>query len=700
MGFRQMAFEIPSEMKAMRKGTRSCKECRRRKIKCNWASDSATVCKECSKYNRSCLAQGIVVSKSRVAKPERQITIKVNRIESIVEKLAKLQEFQSNASSKSASETFGDLQAQLADLDHLDEQARKTSPLYGLFNNEVFSQIDQSSALGLNTASIISFGNDDLSDLDKLKSTIAQEPNILDVLDIATDWWIAWRDQGWALRDHKPQSLRSFVESRLTTTDPVIYSVALMCIALALQQLRPGQDDVALTTNSVAIFDRVVAAVDTITLTKYLQDENTVLVLMQRAKTHAEGNQLRKSWLRIRHAILMTKQSHFADSPEVAMEEKMLRQRWVGSIYEMDTFLSMVLGFPHAQDDKFTDSLAMSVLQDPTTELHLRMRAFRRALAIIASKVNNRNASLADANDPSLANDLQRRLNEVAVYMPTEWWDLTYQTQAVDANEAHEHLMTQLEFWQIQAFTHLPHMLVANSNPALAQNRVLCLQGARNMLSTFCALRGTPAFSVFICACEDFQGVFTSCMLLVGWLLQISQGSSTIGIDDSFQEDMATLAEVKDIFRYRASQQGGSISKQGLKAIEELEACLFDENKGETRSIILPYFGLIRVSTQAQAQHSDALAPSQEPTFDGADPQGFAYGGLPSPPASLERTPEAIDPAKQASADLIDQGFDDVDFDAMFPDPNIDWDQFLFGNELATEWSQPGGCPLEGDWIR
>ena len=695
----RMAPEAALDMKPMRKGTRSCRECRRRKIKCNWTSDAATICNECSKHNRQCAAQGIVVDKFRVAKPERQLSVKVNRIESIVERLAKLQDAQLNERPGKGDHDYQDLQAQLADLDHLDEQARKTSPLYGLFNNDVITQVDKTAAPSLNTTSVISFGNHDLSDLDKLKSTISQEPNILEVLDVATDWWIAWRHQAWALRDHKPQSLRSFVESKVESTDPVMYSLGLMSIALALQQMRPGQDDVALTVSPSVLMDRILAAVDTITLTKHLHDENAVLVSLQRAKTHAEGNQLRKSWLRIRHAILMTKQSNFAESPEITLEKRMFRQRWVGSIYEMDTYLSMVLGFPHADDPNFTDTLAMSVLKDPSSEINLRMRAFRRALAIIASKVNNRNATSPDPSDASIANSLQERLNEVASYMPACWWDTTFHTQNLDAQEAHEHLMTQMEFWQIQAFSHLPHMLVANSSPDLAQNRVLCLQGARTMLSTFCALRGTPAFSVFVCSCEDFQGVFTSCLLLVGLLLHMSQGTYPTDMEGSFQEDMAIIAEVKDIFRYRAVQQGGQISKQGLKAIEELESCLFDGNTGGTKSIILPYFGLIKIESKARAQETtqsyDGMTLPNEGQF--SDPQGFAYGGLPSPPASLELTPEAVDPSKQPSNDLIDQGFENVDFNSMFADPNIDWDQFLFGNELATDWNHPGECSL-GDY--
>lgn len=156
-----------------------------------------------------------------------------------------------------------------------------------------------------NTASISSFAEDQPSDLQKLRSTLSQDPHILDVLDVAADWFISWRDLAWALRGDDPQqSLRAFVKGRLAHDNPVIYASGLLCLALALQQLRPGQDDqtLILSTSPTDLMERITTAVDQVIMMRYPHDENTILVCLQRAKIHAEGNQLRKSWLRIRQA--------------------------------------------------------------------------------------------------------------------------------------------------------------------------------------------------------------------------------------------------------------------------------------------------------------------------------------------------------------------------------------------------------------
>ncbi|KAG9527854.1 hypothetical protein KCU89_g7055, partial [Aureobasidium melanogenum] len=50
-----MSEEPPA--KRIRKGTRSCQECRHRKIRCIWPSDNAQVCQSCANRNRVCELQ-------------------------------------------------------------------------------------------------------------------------------------------------------------------------------------------------------------------------------------------------------------------------------------------------------------------------------------------------------------------------------------------------------------------------------------------------------------------------------------------------------------------------------------------------------------------------------------------------------------------------------------------------------------------
>jgi hypothetical protein len=60
--------EMPKEsVRRVRKGTRSCQECRHRKVKCEWAGDDASICNNCLARSRTCVAQAPVSPVSEVA---------------------------------------------------------------------------------------------------------------------------------------------------------------------------------------------------------------------------------------------------------------------------------------------------------------------------------------------------------------------------------------------------------------------------------------------------------------------------------------------------------------------------------------------------------------------------------------------------------------------------------------------------------
>ena len=341
---------------------------------------------------------------------------------------------------------------------------------------------------------------------------------------------------------------------------------------------------------------------------------------MMRGKMYAESSQLRKSWLTVRQAIQVAKKVGFTELQmpldageyrpklcEGELTRLFHRQRFIGSIMELDRLMSMVLGFPHAEDVKFTDRLAMAVLKEQAhpddnsnakrISCDIKMRALRRVVAVVAGRVNDRNASsVSDELKHQTTMDIQNTLNEAAANIPAGWWDVESHIHYSDPFAAHENLVTQMWFWQVQAFLHLPFMLkpapnlrtldpghtpdMDTSDP-YEMNRYLCLQGCRGMIQVFVLLRSDPSLAVYICSCEDFQGVFSACILMVGCLIRLSFCPQSLPVATSHvmgnvDEDLALIEEVKDVFRYRAGQQGGYISKQGLRMLEELGSFLYE----------------------------------------------------------------------------------------------------------------------------
>ncbi|KIW72161.1 hypothetical protein PV04_00380 [Phialophora macrospora] len=671
----------------------------------------------------------------------------------------------------------------------LEEQSKKSSPLLcQLFNNEIFSQAITTPRTLTERVQTMSFADTNTTDAEKLLSTIKSEPYLLEVLDISIKWWIAWREQAFALQDvfafseeeqrltkglgcshwdgtrtntpsasssssspcsaagkrtysgDQPITLRDFVMLKLShSEDPVSISTGLLCLALSLSQLRSGVDDSVLNISSTPaeIADRITLAVDTIVLSpyskpEYMSDAGVLLLLMMRAKMFAESNQLRKSWLSLRQAIEVAKKIGFTEPkmPSDAIEagdfaarlcpeelRKLFhRQRFVGYIMELDRLMSLVLGFPHAQDGKFTDRLAMTVLKGqgsldangskPHVSADIKMRALRRVVSIAAGRVNDRNGS-PEADDATYRTtmNIQETLDEAAAAMPDDWWDVNSHIHYSDPFVAHEHLVAQMWFWQVQAFLHLPYMLKPCSSMRSLDhhhkrkddmvdeyliNRYLCLRGCRGMIRVFTLLRSDPSLAVYICSCEDFQGVFSACILMVGTLIRLSfcpqtarspNGDAMGSVDD----DLALISEIKDVFRYRAVQQGGCISKQGLKVLEELGSFLqedirINDDQPLRRTVVLPYFGAIHLELKPPRHlRCKILELDSGKSNTVTDP---------TPPSS---TAQSVDGGFELGPSNMDSfampGFDVSNASqATVPDGNVNWDHFIFGTELGQDW--------------
>lgn len=358
----------------------------------------------------------------------------------------------------------------------------------------------------------IRFPDSTLSDKDKLLSTIANVPDVLQVLHFASDWWIAWREQHYALRRTAQNlTLHDFVCLKLAEGSPAAISLGLMAIAMALGQIRPGIDDLTFNLPVPAnhIMNYILAGIDQVVCDteKYQNHSDAILLLIMRAKHHTESNQLRKAWLRIRQAIRCAQRTGFgvASPGRAALsQEEAEQQRFIASIFEIDHLVSMVLGLPYAKDPAFTDARAFSVLLNPTIkDESLNMRALRRIITVTAAQVNDRNASAII--DHSFTESTQATLDMAAAAMPEGWWSLVAQPMSGMASHRYESVMVQLWFWTVQSYLHMPYLIKPSDEEPNKQYRQMCMQGARSLIRSFNYLRTEPAISLYMCNCDDFQ---------------------------------------------------------------------------------------------------------------------------------------------------------------------------------------------------
>lgn len=78
---------IPSMRKKMRKGTRSCWECKRRKIRCIFASPQAETCIGCERRRTPCVNQDLPENLAPATVGNRHLSARIARVEDVMRDL-------------------------------------------------------------------------------------------------------------------------------------------------------------------------------------------------------------------------------------------------------------------------------------------------------------------------------------------------------------------------------------------------------------------------------------------------------------------------------------------------------------------------------------------------------------------------------------------------------------------------------------
>lgn len=128
--------------KRVRKGTKSCWECKRRKVKCQLSSENVSICSGCLSRGTTCISQEYPEEHDSSGGP--QIGERLGRIELVLEKLmTKMEQYEEedNATKIHTPESMGtgDLLTPFANNTSNRYESATTVPILSLFDNPVVS---------------------------------------------------------------------------------------------------------------------------------------------------------------------------------------------------------------------------------------------------------------------------------------------------------------------------------------------------------------------------------------------------------------------------------------------------------------------------------------------------------------------------------------------------------------------------------
>ncbi|KAK4099540.1 hypothetical protein N658DRAFT_517255 [Parathielavia hyrcaniae] len=457
--------------KRPRKGTKSCWECKRRKVRCILAAPGDAVCNECRRRGTACVGQDLPDPPQGSGSSQRRaVEDRLGRLEALVETL----------------------------VEHL---VSKTSTS-GAGNPR------DSSSTGL--APILALQNGPSSKYDRLSQRLsAAWPDQHD-LDLFLDGLDDMGTLGYQL--YKAGCLpcdgavppRGILRLPPPGSHPILMARKLLLLSMVLQgaMLHPAQEATGATNKPKwhGIMSRVVDAAGLVTVNDELAGcvEGVECLFMESMYHDAVGS-LHRASLAIRRAVTMAQMlglhrgsSITGMAPHSDSGEVDVRQLWF-RLVQADRYISFVLGLPQGfcVDDVFATPQALEA--SPPAE---RMR---RLDVVAAGLILQRKAS--DMHNTGATLEIDKLLQQSAAGLPSQWWrpvNLAVFRPGHDSPGVLDEvmrIMDQLVHFHLLAQLHLPYLLHPavnaedsnnnNNNNQSMYNKLTAINACRDLLTRF-----------------------------------------------------------------------------------------------------------------------------------------------------------------------------------------------------------------------
>ncbi|CRG87172.1 hypothetical protein PISL3812_04189 [Talaromyces islandicus] len=490
-----------SKTKKPRKGTQSCWECKRRKMRCAFASPSGAICVACERRGTSCVSQEAAQQKqdSTPVAGGQPIGEKLNRIGELLEQCARM-----IARRGGAEDIDGGGQRCLSPkrlaraCDGTALFPRYTSP--DLLGGSL--RIAQPSQLELERALVGVWP--EKVDVDSIVKLKVHPFQVVRAVNCARDFHPSHQDQTISVAPGKALQLPP------EGTHPVIVARKLLTLALFLQCARPS------TAKFDSIMTRAVEAA------RYLVTSRDDLVgslegiecLLMEATFENNAGNLRRAWLATRRAM--------ATAQMIGLEEKTMpsaasaecctsdespldpEHMWFRLI-QTDRFLSLMSGLPQGTGaDSFTDAETMQACSP--------VQRLQRIHCTASGRLLQRGKGRNSATDMW---EIDRLLQNASECVPTQWWLVPQLDGGPDETfEEISRMMDQMTHYHLIVQLHLPWAMSGENDVCLHSTlsainasrevmvRYMAVQkGSKGGEKRYCSSLDSLAFVSSVCLC-------------------------------------------------------------------------------------------------------------------------------------------------------------------------------------------------------
>ncbi|KAM7188569.1 hypothetical protein V8F33_010534 [Rhypophila sp. PSN 637] len=546
----------------VRKGTKSCWECRGRKVKCIFLSPGPgdAVCEGCMLRGSKCVSQE--VPEQPLTKVDRRVPLR-NRMLRLEQLLGSLvREMPETGLSQVAK--LEKLETIRAEFDHLSPQLSvgELGPVDVLL--PAFSQ----SALGGSSGTVTNpsaLGPPSMSQeyqtmSKELLMIFPPEESVKLVVRLAGlvppfFHQIAPKTPGQSVGFNEIDKQNLIVElvTRHThMTHPLVIARQMLLLAIGFRYIHPashqslaglpdwpGDAMRRMGDAAIALLEKKDSMMET---------PEGLECLLLASSLHADSGNLGSAWSTTRRAMLLAQLLSLNRQTRVSIRPLQSGNTWDPSllwyrIIFFDRFFSLALGLPQGStDNPVTQGNLLSGDDSPLWSL-------QRKHCAVAGRILQRNESNSLLKSLDETTTIDHELQLAAQSMPAKWWlvpnlasiaddwELYQATLRLTEQVFHNILLTQL---------HLPLMLQATSSSCRESHRLsllACVNASRDLLHRYMALRNFSNVS-YCCHSMDFFAVTASVILLLGYIYDHRSSSSGKTLWHQRASDRAIMEEI------------------------------------------------------------------------------------------------------------------------------------------------------------
>ncbi|KAF2001332.1 hypothetical protein P154DRAFT_521731 [Amniculicola lignicola CBS 123094] len=702
----------PLKRRKIRKGTHSCWDCKRRKVKCSFASEDDKICVPCRRRGAKCVAPEVFVDNPGMEEqendePPRRGTEEPdlgNRMEKLEAMLKKLSEY---TTLKGDWGLGTDDRTTSKDATFL----AFPTPAQSEPTPSVFDHISP-------TVSVI--GTDKLQRLSQhLLDAFPSQGDcklICDMINKTTDLFFLMNTTPRHKLDN--DCVAWGIAPPNVNTHPIILAKKMLMIAMCVQHLIP--ELLPLSESPDAIMFRMAnTAADAIaTNDELLGSVECLECIILETLFKANCGNVRQAWLACRRAL--------ATATLMGLNRRKIPRltsldpttnidphfTWFRLAY-LDRYLSLLLGLPQA-------NTATVIPTDPTKGKETTTARFERMEVDIAGRILERNNGDPSLDDYSLTEAIDAELLDATRELPATFWlPINFTNLREGSPEVFWEMMRlsdQLFHYFLLVHLHLPYLLrdtLSSSSPSatrtdatieqIVYSKLACVNASREILTRFVAFRSwnrVPA----CCRMTDFVALLASLALLLAHLSSHQRKNGSL-LAHQRLGDRAMMRQVLSNMECVAAHNNDALSKESahlLKRLLDVEEEVSvgnvhnanahtahgrNDSAGGTDHVLeipIPYFGKLRIANGTIIKLGESS---------------------PSPPSSQRRTIEEPDiPA-------LDMGSIHFANNSMFLELSRPVVQTHYGYDLTTPMSTashadsipqsihgPGLAVGQGDW--